>query len=339
MRRALVVGLVMAGTAVVHAAAPSLNDLPNIETRLALVLREGATPSATTQTLHPGDIIGLQLEWPAGLRPENPALSPPEDQAAPGKVLPRRLVPRDPRAGGRDTIEILVASLGKTEVPALLILDGSGKPVARTKPLNLDIAAALKESESDPAPARPPIRIPPELAGILAAAALVFAVAGGVGFLAYRVWKRRHFRVPGVPPGMPREPADIRALRDLDALLAEGLVERGEIKPFCVRLAEIGKGFLGELTDLPLLERTTRECVRALARCRLPRERTRWFGPWLNHLDLVKFAKHRPGAADLAQLSAELRAAILEAAREREAPPPLPPSTGPLPAASAEEQP
>lgn len=294
-------------------------DLPEIGARLELVIRDATPRAAAGEKLHPGDLVALKLEWTGAARPAAPALTPPGKTAEPGKVLPRRLVAGDPRAAGADTVEVLLAALGKTEIPALVITDGQGKPVARTRPVALEVHPALPEGESQPAPARPAIWISPELAGILVLIGALLALLAASLYLVWRAWKRRRRGGPAGTEEPPRDPADLCALCDLDLLLAEGLIEQGRIKEFCVRLAEIGKAFLGTLSGLPLLERTTRECVRALSRSSLPRERTRWLGPWLDQIDLVKFAKHRPAPDELARLASDLRGVILAAAAERQA--------------------
>ncbi len=295
--------------------APAEDGPATVPLHPAFVLRQGkAVPLEGDVALHPGDVVGLALEWPEGARPDRPRLAGrPEPRA--GEPLPLRLVPRDDRAGGKDVLLVLLAALGKAELAPVELADGSGRVVARTEALTLE--ARPREEAQDPAPARPPVPVPPDWAGLAAVAGvLALLLAGGV-LLARRLRGRERPRKPRGKPGPPPEPPEVRALRALDELLARGLLERGERKPFADALGEIAKGFFGEIAGVPLLERTTGECRRLLREARFDPGAAAWLDRWLAELDLVKFAEARPPVAELRAAAEELRREIERIARER----------------------
>src|SRR6185295_4981026 len=95
----------------------------------------------------------------------------------------------------------------------------------------------------------------------------VLALAG----LAWWLWRRYRRRPPkpvAAPVAAPVavESAWARAVRELDRLLAQGLVANGRVKEFHVLLSEIVKRFLGGRYGFDALDRTTLEVLSALSR-------------------------------------------------------------------------
>jgi len=313
-RLLLALGLLLL-VAALPASARAADGPVEVTLHPAFVLREGkAVPVEDGTTLHPGDVVGLALDWPEGARPARPRLAGrPEPRA--GEPVPLRLVPRDERAGGKDVLLVLLAALGKAELAPVELADGNGRTVARTAPLSLE--AAPREDAQDPAPARPPVEVPPDWAGLAAVAAGLALLLAGAVLLARRLRGRDRPRKPREKAGPPPEPPEVRALRALDELLARGLLERGERKPFADALGEIAKGFFGEIAGVPLLERTTEECRRLLREARFDPGAAAWLDRWLTELDMVKFAEARPPVAELRAAAEELRAEIERIARER----------------------
>jgi hypothetical protein len=288
-------------------------ERPVVELSPAFVIDAEGRRDFAEAPLRPGDLLGLALEWPEGSRPARPALAPaapagPTDP--PGGALPRRLVARDPRAGGADVLEVQLAGLGTVELPALSLTDATGAPVAATRPLELTVEPALPADATEPADLRPPVGIPLDAAGVaVVATALLLALAAL--WVVVRRLRRRPAPAAPATPAAPPEPPDRRALRELDALLASGLLARGRVKEFSVRLAEIGKGYLAARSGRPLLERTTREAARELERhggtlaALAP-----WLVRWLDRLDMVKFAGARPVDEELRAQAEALREVI-----------------------------
>lgn len=299
------------------AASPTLAsdeamELPELTLEpLFVVTADGSRPLEDSKQVHPGETLALAVSWPEDLRPEKAALSPASLRAADAQPRVRRLVLEDPRAEGRDCLEVLVTTLGEVDLPAIIFTDASGTPVAKSAPLALAVVPR-NNPEVKKSKFRPFAEIGPELLSLtLIALALVLLAA-----LAWWLFRRFSHRFAGreapCTPEPPKAPASVRALDALEALLAEGLLERKLIKPFSVRLAEIGKGYLGEVAGVPLLERTSTECIDLLRRANFAPQRVRWLSEWLLRLDMVKFAEDRPALHALSDSAEEFRQLVIE---------------------------
>ena len=126
-------------------------------------------------------------------------------------------------------------------------------------------------------------------------------VGGGVAVIALAaalvMWLRRRGRGP---LAIPRIPAHVLAYRRLERLLAEKLVEEGQVKLFYFRLSDVVRHYIEDRFGLHAPERTTEEFLDELrgssvldARFAAPLDE------FLRHCDLVKFAEHQPTNADI----------------------------------------
>ena len=154
-----------------------------------------------------------------------------------------------------------------------------------------------------------------------ALAALAIAAAG------WSAWRAARLRpVEGPPPLPPHE----RLVRRLDQLEADRLGERGQSRAHFYRLSEIVREYLGAVLGLPALDLTTEEIVTALRAARDPRLETEWLRPFLEDMDLVKFARMPAGPGECASGVAFARALL-----ERTRPPEPAPSGQAVPAGAA----
>ena len=140
-------------------------------------------------------------------------------------------------------------------------------------------------------------------------------VGGAVGatliIIFLSVWLSRYFaarRGAFAPPPSPR-PAHEVALAKLDALRAEGLLDRAEWKPFYFTLSEIIREYLGARFEFDSLEMTTTELLDAVRSHNIAQ-----LEPWCSACDLVKFAKYVP-RRDQAQDALEGAYRIVDATR------------------------
>ncbi len=191
------------------------------------------------------------------------------------------------KKAGRGTIVLTVIAdtldplkIGPVE---LEFIDGEGKKRSvRSNALTVEVASNITggtDGETlrpirDIIPARSPwitwaVRIGMALLALSAAAALI---------LAFKRWKRKGERKA------PSEPPHIRAEKEVEALLAEGLFEKGQHKEFYFRLTEIIKRYLEALRGFPAAEYTTEEIAQRA------HEQDRPILMVLKHADLVKFA-------------------------------------------------
>lgn len=103
-----------------------------------------------------------------------------------------------------------------------------------------------------------------------------------------RWWRSRPAREG---PRAPPLPLDVRTRSALEALRAERLPEAGRQKEFYSRLADILRGFVGELFRVEALESTTAELSLNLRRAGAPAKVIAGLRELLEEADLVKFAK------------------------------------------------
>ena len=153
-------------------------------------------------------------------------------------------------------------------------------------------------------------------------AALLAALAGWLGL---RAWRRRALR--GAEPSPPLPPHE-RFARQLDALEAARLPDRGRAAEHVARVSEHVREYLGAVTGQNALDLTTAELLARLSFQPDPRVDLARLASFLEAADLVKFARAPAGATEAAGGSAYARALL---ARTRPAPssPTLPsPGTG-----------
>ena len=125
--------------------------------------------------------------------------------------------------------------------------------------------------------------------------------------LAFWWWRRRK----AVPT--PPLPADQWALARLDALLAEGLVERGRVQAFFFRLTDVARAFIERRYDLAAPDRTTTEFIdEARRHPEMGEEVARLLGNLLKAADMVKFAGDRPAETECTRAAETIRRFIVE---------------------------
>ena len=104
-----------------------------------------------------------------------------------------------------------------------------------------------------------------------------------------------------MPAAEPLRPEEI-ALQELERLLADDLLVRGEIHVFHLRISDILRRYIENRFGLKAPERTTEEFLTELSQARsenalLGRHKILLAG-FLTQCDLVKFAKHEPTIAE-----------------------------------------
>jgi hypothetical protein len=98
------------------------------------------------------------------------------------------------------------------------------------------------------------------------------------------------------------KPAHEVAYARLRALIAEGLIEKGQIKEFYERISGILRHYIEDRFDLRAPERTTEEFLAELRFAdALSPSHKESLGEFLTHCDLVKFAKHEPTTEQVQQ--------------------------------------
>jgi hypothetical protein len=162
---------------------------------------------------------------------------------------------------GAHRYEAALFALGEVTIPPIpvryTLADGTAGEAA-SAPLTLRVVSLLsKDAEKQTlADIRGPARVSVGPAFWIALC-LGFALLAALLVL---VWRRRRRRVASPAPlSQPELPADVEALRALDALCAEALPVRGELRPFYIRLSAIAKRYLERRLAAPVLEMTSAE--------------------------------------------------------------------------------
>ena len=98
---------------------------------------------------------------------------------------------------------------------------------------------------------------------------------------------------------------------ELKALVDENLIDTGEIKQFYLRLSAIVRRYIENRFGLRAPEQTTEEFLTGLEKAgEFPDEYKPLLKDFLNHCDLVKFARFEPGAEDIQKSFDSCRAFI-----------------------------
>ena len=112
----------------------------------------------------------------------------------------------------------------------------------------------------------------------------------------------------------PAVPPHLTALHRLDALLAQNLVEQGLHKEFYNAISEILRDYIEARFGLRAPERTTEEFLEELRNAPniLSARHLELLCNFLNHTDLVKYARATPNGNETSRLVDDTRAFILE---------------------------
>ncbi len=163
---------------------------------------------------------------------------------------------------GTHRYETAVFALGELQIPKVPVryrlADGTTGEAA-SAPLSLKVVSLLPKDAAEQKLAD--IRGP---AGVGIGRAFWVALGIGLAVLAALVFwlirRRRDVTAP-VPAPLPALAPDVEALRALDALAAEDLHGRGELRPFYIRLSTITKRYLERRLGAPILEMTSAETL------------------------------------------------------------------------------
>lgn len=128
-----------------------------------------------------------------------------------------------------------------------------------------------------------------------------FGIGGGIlacgGITGYFVMRRRRRASERSAPGIP---AHELAFDELERLVSEDLVNKGEIKAFYRRISNILRQYIEGRFGINAPEQTTEEFLGNLkAREDFSKDHNILLSHFLKHCDLVKFAEHQPRTEDL----------------------------------------
>jgi hypothetical protein len=136
------------------------------------------------------------------------------------------------------------------------------------------------------------------------------AIAGG----AFLLFRRKTAAKRG--QAAPAIPAHELAYRQLQEILDEKLVERGDIKLFFSRISDVLRGYIENRFGLQAPRRTTEEFLSDIGRhAPFSAEHKGLLAAFLRECDLVKFAEHTPSQQEITRAIDSCRA-FIDATRE-----------------------
>ncbi len=128
---------------------------------------------------------------------------------------------------------------------------------------------------------------------ILAGALFVLLLVGLI------LWLGKRKKPAGPPPPPPpREKPYETALKALYQLQGEKLWQKGEMKPYYVRLTDILRVYLENQFSIPAMELTSEELMDNIRKVTVVSQQQETLRDILATADLVKFAKMQPGPED-----------------------------------------
>ena len=192
--------------------------------------------------------------------------------------------------------------------------------------LSLEVVSSLAPGEKDPRPAKGGLAQWPAPPSRWAWIALALLAALGAAFLALRKFLTTPRTFLRLPPPVP--PHQI-ALEAIEALRQKGWIEALQIEPFYVALSGIVRRYLEARFNLRAPERTTEEFIRdALSSRKLSDAHRDLVAGFFEQSDLVKFARHAPGQADMHNALDSAERLVRETMPAAPAPAPAPPPAG-----------
>jgi hypothetical protein len=196
----------------------------------------------------------------------------------------------------RDAYTLAVFDTGVVTLPALsIVISGpAGQDTLRTEPLMLNVASVEPDSgglqpirDIRREPFRPAyyLRYLPYLIGVLVVVAI----------LVYAYRRRPKPVREASQPLPPVVPPDVWAMQQLDALTADRLWQRGDVKGHYSRLTDIFRDYLERRYRIHAREQTTGEITRQLSGLQIDTHVVEDVAQLLEIADYVKFAKADPG--------------------------------------------
>jgi hypothetical protein len=276
-----------------------------------------AALTAAPVTLTVGDPITLTLEvaHPATARIVVPQLDPTWGD------FEIRSQSRAVTTGGADgmatTRQTIVATLfapGSFNTPPLEVLvvegDGQSSKVA-VAPAQVTVDTVLKTGDQMPRDIRPQAVVPAPPLWPAALAAL--ALFGLLVLLAALITRRLAQR--GGEAAAVAEPVDTRSATqiahdELDRIDTLDLLPNWRYKTHYTLTTDCLRAYLAATYDIPALDQTSSETLRALARSRVPATITDPLRRFFAAADLVKFARQTPSSEAAAALTGEARALV-----------------------------
>lgn len=217
---------------------------------------------------------------------------------APFEVLDAVVNPTTVADGRATTTAVLALTafeLGELEIPSFTVGVASPGGVTElvTDPFGIAVVSVGLDEGQDIRSIRGPLSIPRSML-VIGLWLLALALAGGVGYWLARRARQRPTGEGPVTEGPPR-PAHEVAYEELDWLESSELLGQGRIKEYYIEVSDIIRRYLEGRYGIRAPEMTSREVLDELERTGVAWDVYDRFTAFMEHCDLVKFAKYRPG--------------------------------------------
>ena len=204
---------------------------------------------------------------------------------------------------------------GKYEIPPFkfpFVREKEPEHLLETEAIPIEVKSLLPEDAKnlDIHDIAGPVNLPKKPGagpGIVLVLVLLLVLAGSIAYYLRNHWRPRQKAEP------PR-PADEIAFEELQALIAEDLPGKGEIKAFYQRLSAILRRYIENRFTVHAPGQTTEEFLawQSSHEGALERRHQILLAEFLRHCDLVKFAELQPSEADIQKTFDSCRDFILE---------------------------
>ncbi len=188
--------------------------------------------------------------------------------------------------------------IGDYEIPPVTVRYGVGKDTSwkelTTETIKISVESLKPSETGDIRDIKPPLEIARDWMRIIrfAAAALLIVL---IGILIFIYIKRRKQGKSIIPRReKPKRPPHEIALEELEQLLQDQLLEKGEIKQFYIRISEIIRRYVEGRFFIVAIEMTTAQLIDTMVEAEVENEDVQLVEDFLMQCDLVKFAKYIP---------------------------------------------
>lgn len=214
-------------------------------------------------------------------------------------------------------VAVTVTKAGHVQVPSLALVDSSGKTIARTNPIAVEVQSVISSNDpkaKEPEPPKPPVSLGLPLATLILIGVLIVALIAGLVYWVVRWSRARRAAIPAVKE--PPKPEDEVALAALILLEKKGLMSAGKFKAHYFTISEIIKRYIGARYGFDAAESTTHEMMSYLREKRgMAALSMDSLSAMFERLDLVKFTDHVPVTLEGAELLEEAKKLVLTTRR------------------------
>jgi hypothetical protein len=188
--------------------------------------------------------------------------------------------------------------VGDYEIPPVTVRYSVGKDTAwkelTTETIKITVESLKPSEAGDIRDIKAPLEIERNWMRIIrfVAAGLIIVL---IGILIFVYFKRRKEGKSLLPHReKPKRPPHEIALEELEQLLQQQLLEKGEIKQFYIRISEIIRRYVEGRFFIVAIEMTTSQLIDTMIEAEVEKEDVQLVEDFLMQCDLVKFAKYMP---------------------------------------------